>query len=61
MKEVTDCAANGMASRLYPPVQRVWNAVTSPESDLDRVIITGLTLCDWESVSSLTHNAAARN
>ena len=48
-----DYAANGMASGLYPPVQRVWNAATYPESDLDRVIIAGLTLCDWESVSSV--------
>jgi hypothetical protein len=56
-----DYAANGMASRRYPPVQRVWNAATYPESDLDRVIITGLTLCEWESVSSVALNAAARN
>jgi hypothetical protein len=59
--EGVDYAANGMASRLYPPVQRVWNAATYPESDLDRIIITGLTLCDWESASSLALNAAARN
>jgi hypothetical protein len=58
-----DYAANGMASRLYPPVQRVWNAATYPDSDLDRVIITGLTLCDWgpTSVSTSALNGAARN
>lgn len=56
-----DYAANGMASGLYPPVQRVWNTATYPESDLDRVIIAGLTLCDWESVSSAALNAAASN
>ena len=56
-----DYAANGMASRRYPPVQRVWNTATYPESDLDRVIVAGLTLCDWESVSPLALNAAARN
>jgi hypothetical protein len=47
-----DYAANGMASRFYPPIQWVWNAAAYPESDLDRIIIAGLTLCDWESASS---------
>jgi hypothetical protein len=56
-----DYAANGMASRLYPPVQWVWNAAAYPESDLDRIIIAGLTLCDWESASPPALNAAARN
>ena len=44
----TDYAANGMASRRYPPVQRVWNSTTHPESDIDRIIVNGLTLCDWD-------------
>ena len=58
-----DYAANGMASRRYPPIHRVWNASTHPESNLDRVIIAGLTLCDWgaESVSTSALNAGASN
>ena len=56
-----DYAANGMASRYYPPIQWIWNAAAYPDSDLDRIIITGLTLCDWGSASPLALNAAARN
>jgi hypothetical protein len=41
-----DYAVNGMASRRYPPIQRVWNSAY-PESDIDRIIVRGLTLCDW--------------
>jgi hypothetical protein len=41
-----------MASRHYPPIQRVWNATAYPESDIDRNIVTGLTLCDWESTDN---------
>jgi hypothetical protein len=58
-----DYAVNGMASRRYPPIQRVWNTTTYPQSNIDRIIVTGLTLCDWESksASTLALNAAARN
>jgi hypothetical protein len=41
-----DYAVNGLASRGYPPIQRVWNNAY-PESDIDRIIVRGLTLCDW--------------
>jgi hypothetical protein len=56
-------AVNGMASRRYPPIQRVWNATTYPQSNIDRIIVTGLTLCDWgsKSASALALNAGARN
>jgi hypothetical protein len=37
-----DYAVNGMASRRYPPVQRVWNSASHPESDIDRIIVRGL-------------------
>jgi hypothetical protein len=47
-------AVNGMASRRYPPIQRVWNSASHPESDIDRIIVRGLTLCDW---GSKTHSA----
>ena len=50
----TDYAVNGMASRRYPPIQRVWNNSTHPENDIDRIIVRGLTLCDWGSKSHST-------
>jgi len=58
-----DYAVNGMARRHYPPIQRVWNAATHPESDIDRIIVSGLTLCNWgsTSASALALNAASRN
>ena len=58
-----DYAANGMASRRYPPIQRVWNTATYPQTNIDRIIVAGLTLCDWGSVSvsTLALNAAAKN
>jgi hypothetical protein len=56
-----DYAVNGMASRHYPPIQRVWNSATYPESDIDRIIVRGLTLCDWglKSHSTLALNVPA--
>src|SRR6187399_668659 len=36
-----DYAVNGMASRRYPPIQRVWNSASHPESDIDRIIVRG--------------------
>ena len=57
-----DYAVNGMASRRYPPIQRVWNATSHPQSNIDRIIVTGLTLCDWGSEgAALALNAGARN
>jgi hypothetical protein len=56
-----DYAVNGMVSRLYPPIQRVWNSSTHPENDIDRIIVRGLTLCDWGSKSHSTMQASAMN
>ena len=42
-----DYAVNGMASSLYPPIQQVWNSNTYPDTNIDRLIARGLTLCDW--------------
>jgi len=53
-----DYAVNGMASLLYPPIQRVWNSSTHPENDIDRIIVRGLTLCDWGSKSHSTVQAS---
>src|SRR4026209_275816 len=41
-----DYSVNGMASRRYPPIQRIWNSASHPENDIDRLIVRGLTLCD---------------
>jgi hypothetical protein len=37
----------GLAAARYPPIQRIWNSATYPEADTDRIIVRGLTLCDW--------------
>jgi len=42
-----DYAVNGMASSGYPPIQDIWNRAAFPETDTDRLIARGLTLCDW--------------
>jgi hypothetical protein len=55
----TDYAVNGMASRRYPPIQRVWNSATHPKVDIDHIIVQGLTLCDWESNSLSTSSLKA--
>lgn len=43
----TDYAVNAKAGPQYPPIQQVWNRETYPETDIDRLIVRGLTLCDW--------------
>jgi hypothetical protein len=43
-----DYAVNGMASSEYPPIQRVWNRTTYPDANIDKLIVDGLTLCDWQ-------------
>lgn len=42
-----DYTVNGMASARYPPIERIWNSSTHPETDIDRILIRGLPLCDW--------------
>jgi hypothetical protein len=42
-----DCAVNGAASSLYPPVQQIWNSATYPNADFDRLIVKRLIQCDW--------------
>jgi hypothetical protein len=43
-----DYAVNGRAGPAYPPIQSVWNSATYPETDIDRLIVRGLTLCEWK-------------
>lgn len=47
-----DYAVNTLAGSKYPPVQSVWNKDTHPEADIDRLIVRGLTLCDWETAAT---------
>jgi hypothetical protein len=42
-----DYAVNTLAAWRYPPIQLVWNRDTFPETNIDRLVIRGLTLCDW--------------
>ena len=42
-----DYAVNGMASKRYPPVERIWNSATHPDANIGRILNRGLTLCDW--------------
>jgi hypothetical protein len=42
-----DYAVNGMAASRYPPLQSVWNAGSQPGIDIDRLIVQGITLCNW--------------
>jgi hypothetical protein len=46
-----DYAVNAMAGPSYPPLQTIWNEKTFPEANSDRLIVRGLTLCDWETAS----------
>src|SRR5262249_33042369 len=57
----TDYAVNGMASRRYPSIQRVWNNSSHPDNDIDPIIVRGLTLCDWDSNSHSTMSQSATN
>jgi hypothetical protein len=45
--EGEDYAVNGMAGPRYPPIQSVWNRATYPDTNIDRLIVRGLTLCEW--------------
>jgi hypothetical protein len=44
-----DYAVNAAASSRYPPVQQIWNSAAYPHADIDRLIVRGLTLCDWSA------------
>jgi hypothetical protein len=42
-----DYAVNGMAGSRYPPIQSLWTKDSHPDIDIDRLIVHGITLCDW--------------
>lgn len=46
-----DYAVNTLAGWQFPPVQIVWNKDTFPETNIDRLIVKGLTLCDWHTAA----------
>ena len=46
-----DYGVNAIGAWRYPPIQRIWNNTTYPETNLDRIINQGLSLCDWQSAS----------
>ena len=43
-----DYAVNGMASRNYPVIHEN----TGAKMDIDRLIVQGLTLCDWHTAAT---------
>lgn len=47
----SDYGVNAIGAWRYPPIQRIWNKTTYPETNIDRIIDRGWTLCDWQSVS----------
>jgi hypothetical protein len=49
--------AGTMGALHHPPIQRMWNNATYPETDIDRIIVQGLTLHDWQPVKQSTINA----
>lgn len=44
-----DYAVNGKAGPNYPPIQTLWTTV--PQAKIDRLIVHGLTLCDWQAAA----------
>lgn len=46
-----DYAVNSLASRTYPVVQSIWDETTGPKVNIDRLIVQGLTLCDWHTAA----------
>lgn len=47
-----DYAVNTLAGWQYPPIQLIWNKDTFPETNTDRLIVNGLTLCDWKNFAT---------
>lgn len=42
-----DYGVNGKAGPSYSPIQTIWTNV--PQAKIDRLIVHGLTLCDWQT------------
>lgn len=49
----SDYGVNAIGAWRYPPIQRIWNSTTYPETNIDRIIDQGLTLCESVSQAGL--------
>ena len=49
----SDYGVNPIGAWRYPPIQRIWNSTTYPETNIDRIIDRGLTLCESGSQAGL--------
>ena len=47
-----DYAVNAKAGPRYPVIQTIWNENTAPNVKIDRLILIGLTLCNWHTSST---------
>ena len=47
-----DYAVNAKAGPRYPLIQTIWNENTAPSVKIDRLILIGLTLCNWHTSST---------
>ncbi|MGH9338100.1 MAG: hypothetical protein ACRD1R_00560 [Acidobacteriota bacterium] len=45
-----DYGVNGKAGPRHPPIQTIWTTV--PQAKIDRLIVHGLTLCDWQTAAN---------
>jgi hypothetical protein len=41
-----------MAGPNYPLIQTIWNETNFSQVNIDRLIIHGLTLCDWQAAAN---------
>jgi hypothetical protein len=57
-----DYAVNAKAGPRYPLIQTIWNENTAPHVKIDRLILVGLTLCNWHTSSTrAVHKRGATN
>jgi hypothetical protein len=58
-----DYGVNGKAGPRYPLIQTIWNENTAPNVKIDRLILIGLTLCNWHtsSTKAVPKRGAAEN
>jgi hypothetical protein len=47
-----DYGVNAMAGPNYPLIQTIWNETNFSQVNIDRLIIHGLTLCDWQAAAN---------
>lgn len=47
-----DYAVNSLAGWRFPPIQLIWNKDSFPETNIDKLILRGLTLCDRKNFAT---------